>query len=504
MKAYVQKSVRKMYRMMMVMLALLASQTAMAASHSDAPLIKQDPQANLTDVYAFIGTKYNDPTQKMLNIIVHVRPFSEPGDGVIYDRFADDALYSIHIADPSTGRTVQRYNFQFSSVTGGLKNQNTILSYGLGTEAGAIMEVGDGRQNYVQTYTVTKVGPKTKRNGHPKEMGRLLGKGLLTPPPNLGPNTTPEYNDAAGFAISGAADVTELDAYTRQTVHELPSGEVVFAGPREDGFFSDIPGIFDLLDDRILGSDGLGQTGDGVDGFKGFNVLAYAIQIPVASLPSYAYTAPFSDFSKPLPAIGTANGVGVYASVSRSRVTLRSIKNGTIHRGGWVQVNRMGNPLFNEALVALRDKDRFNRTAPSGDKGFETYALNPELASLLNFRFNLGLVDQDRGDLAAVFIPDVLRVDTTTDPVPLAGMGDFHRLGFIGGDLTSGKSSGWPNGRRLGDDVIDIALTALASGPDYTTVTVVGDNVNGNDQDYHWVFPYSATPNAGTNNRKDS
>ena len=144
------------------------------------------------------------------------------------------------------------------------------------------------------------------------------------------------------------------------------------------------------------------------------------------------------------------------------------------------------------------------RSSPNGDKRFETYALNPELAALLNFRFNLGLVDQGRVDLAAVFIPDVLRVDTTTDPVPLPGMSGFNRLGFIGGDLTGGKSSGWPNGRRLGDDVIDIALTAIASGPSYDTVTVVGDNVNANDQTYHLVFPYSATPHAGTNNRKDS
>ena len=105
---------------------------ARAASHSDAPLIKQDPQANITDVYAFIGTKYNDLSQNVLNVVVQVRPFSEPGDGVIYDRFADDALYSIHIADPNTGETVLRYNYQFSSVTGGTKNQNTILSYGLG------------------------------------------------------------------------------------------------------------------------------------------------------------------------------------------------------------------------------------------------------------------------------------------------------------------------------------------------------------------------------------
>ena len=124
---------------------------ASASSHSDAPMIKQDPQANLTDVYAFIGTKYDDPKEKVLNIIAHVRPFSEPGDGPHYDRFADDARYSIHITNPATGGTMVRYDFNFSSVDGPFKNPGTILSYGLGTEVGPINDVNDARQNYAQT-----------------------------------------------------------------------------------------------------------------------------------------------------------------------------------------------------------------------------------------------------------------------------------------------------------------------------------------------------------------
>lgn len=473
---------------------------AWAASHSDAPLIKQDPQANITDVYAFIGTKYNDPNQNVLNVIVQVRPFSEPGDGVIYDRFADDALYSIHITDPSSGETVLRYNYTFSSVTGGIKNRNTILSYGLGTEVGPILDIGDARQNYVQSYNVTKNGRRSFAR---------LGRKLLTSPPNVGNSVTPAYNDMEGRAVSGATRFEELDTYTQQAIHDLPSGEAVFAGPREDGFFADVPGIFDLLNDRILGPDGLGQTGNGVDGFKGYNVLAFAIQIPVDSLPRFQYTAPFADLDRDLPSIGQSEGVGVYASVSRRRFTLRSDRGKPIQGGQWIQVNRMGNPLFNEVLVAMRDKDRYNRTSPTRDKQrFKTYALDSELASLLNLRFSLGLAESGRTDLAAVYIPDVIRVDTTTDPVRLAGQTDFSRLGFIGGDTTANDQGrtipgGWPNGRRLGDDVIDIALTAVASGPNYDRVTVVGDNMNANDQAYHQVFPYAATPHAGPTSRKD-
>ena len=467
------------------------------------PAQQAGPTANLTDVYAFVGTKYNNPAQKVLNVIVHVRPFSEPGDGVIYDRFASDALYSIHVTNPVTGVTTVRYDFEFSRVTAGYKNLDTILSYGLGTEAGPIVDVGDARQNYTQTYRVTRT------IGRLVNHAKVIGSGLMTPPPNVGKRTTPEYNDATGMAVSGAATFDALDKYTRQTVHSLSTGEAVFAGSREDGFYCDIPGIFDLLDPRILGPDGLGQTGNGVDGFKGFNVLAFAIQIPIASLTVFPYNAAFGDLAgKPLPSVGSATGVGVYASVSRPRATIRRNNAEDVREGGWIQVSRMGNPLFNEGFVALRDKDNLNRTSPTDDDDFAKYAENPELATLLNFVYGTTFAAAGRADLRAVFIPEVLKVDTTTPPVTLAGQAGFSRLGFIGGDTVTNaagrvKSSGWPNGRRLGDDVCDIGLTAVASGPTYSTVTVLGDNVAANDQVYNLVFPYSGTPHSGTLNRKD-
>ncbi len=481
-------------------LILSSGNSTLASSHSDAPLIKQDPQANLTDVYAFVGTKYSDPTKKVLNVLVSVRPFSEPGDGVIYDRFADDALYSIHITNPSTGDTLIRYDYQFSAVdpltAPALKNPNTILSYGRGTAIGSIETIGDARQNYTQTYTV-------------KRGTTLIGSSLPVAPPNVGKRTTPLYNDAnTGKAISGATTVAELDSYTAQAVKTLSSGETVFAGSRDDGFYADTSGIFDLLDSRILDnngtfSDGLGQDGNGVDGFKGFNVLSFCIQIPIESLPASEYTAPFANLASPLPALGTAKGVGVYASVSRPRITLRSSDGKPTSSGPWIQVNRQGNPLFNEVLVAMKDKDKYNRTSPAADAAtFATYAQNPEVAVLINAVFGTGFATSGRGDLQAVYIPDVIRVDTTTPAVHVPGDSAFRRVGFVAGDTTTDssgrvKSSGWPNGRRIGDDVVDIALTAVASGPTYSTVTVVGDNVNSNDAVYNKVFPYLATPHSG-------
>ena len=401
--------------------ALIASSgSLMGSSHSDAPLIKQDPQANLTDVYAFVGTRYDNPNQRVLNVLVSVRPFSEPGDGVIYERFADDAQYSIHITNPSTGVVIDTYDFNFSSVTA-VKNPNTILSYGLGTEAGPITEIDDARQNFTQTYTVRK-------------NDAVIGSNLLIPPPNIGNGVTPGYNDANGFAVSGATDLASLDSLTAQAISPLDSGVVVWAGPREDGFYADTPGIFDFLNSRIIdnngdGSDGLGQDGNGVDGFKGFNVLTYAIQIPINSLTASSYNDAF----------GTShNGVGVYASVSRQRTTLRSSSRANSNRGAWIQNNRLANPLFNEVLVALADKDKYNRANPSADAQFSTYAENPELAFLINFiLFQDGgtgtagdsngtagdepLATTGRADLVAIFIPDVIRVDTEDEPVPLPG-----------------------------------------------------------------------------------
>lgn len=467
-----------------------------ASSHSDAPLIKQDPQVNLTDVYTFIRERSSG--EKVLVVEVSVRPFSEPGDGVIYDRFSDLALYSIHIADPVRGTTLQKYDFRFSAVSplsgSGLKNANTILSYGLGKEVGAIQTTGDARQNYTQTYTVT-------RNA------RLIGRDFKVAPPNVGLNTTPAYNDATtGMAVSGATSRETLDAYTRQTTYDMAGGITVFAGPREDGFYADTPGIFDLLDSRILDNngslaDGLGQDGNGVDGFKGFNVLHFGIEIPVSQLPKIKYTGALQP---------EGEGVGVYASVSRPSVQLLPGAVVSIRKNPYVQVNRLANPIFNEVLVAMAGKDLYNRSAPTSDAAlFAKYALTPEVAFLINTVYGTSFATTNRVDLRAVYIPDVIRVNTTTGPVRVAGEMGFHRLSFIGGDtVADGKGnmipSGWPNGRRFGDDVVDIALTAVASGPAFSTITVVGDNVPANDQVYNRTFPYAATPHSGTRNSKDS
>lgn len=448
------------------------SAVAMAASHSDAPMMVLDPAANITDVYAFV--RNNAQGQKTLNLIMAVNPLEDPGNGVIYDRFADDVLYTLHISKARkvngqmvfSGSDDISYNFRFRN---SYKNGGTILSYGLGTEAGAIGSTDDARQNFLQTYSVTR-----QEAGGPM---RTIANGLKVPPVNVGPRTTPGYYDGLGQRLQGATSFNQLPSYVQETAYTLNDGTRVFAGQREDGFYADVAGIFDFI----------GVRDPGKDGFSGYNVHIVTLQIPIASI--------VKNGEYPI--------IGVYGTTSRQSVTVRN-QSGQNSNGNWVQVSRMGNPLFNEVLVALADKDRYNMLTPATDtKFFKKYAERNEVAFLLNAVLGTNFQVNGRTDLVGIFMPDLLRVDLSTPPVPIAGEAGFNRLSFLGGNtVTSGftgqqVAAGWPNGRRLGDDVVDIALTAIASGPNYNQIIPVGDNVNSNDTVYDRVFPYAGTPWGG-------
>ena len=215
----------------------------------------------------------------------------------------------------------------------------------------------------------------------------------------------------------------------------------------------------------------------------------------------------------------------MYATTSRKRFNI--LTDGLPSSqpfGDWVQVARQGNPLFNEGLVALEAKDLYSRTTPASDKVlFRKYAERPELAKLLNmlvFEPDVPGIQTGRTDLAGIFIPDVIKVDLSTGSVRLAGGGPTHptnpddtgfsRLSIFGGDVLVSQiqpgfgdgviPGGWPNGRRFGDDVVDIAVTAIIS--DLRTSPPIirgpaGDNVNANDMVFNKVFPYEPTPQNG-------
>src|SRR5215470_11429618 len=212
--------------------AIVLPATALASSHMDAPLITLDPAANTTDVYAFVD---QDGPQKSLVLALGVYPHEEPGIGPNKYNFDDNVLYEIHVAlgpDVAAGRATLSYQFRFTT---SFKNRNTILQSYLGV----VQHIDDANQNLTQTYTVAKVDHRTNRE-------TVLGTGVV--PPNNQGNATPYYNqgdNGENPARDGVATETELDRYTKESITELSSGYVSFAGQRDDGFYADIQSVFD-------------------------------------------------------------------------------------------------------------------------------------------------------------------------------------------------------------------------------------------------------------------
>ena len=479
-------------------LSTLAPLPVRASSHMDAPLITLDPAANTTDVYAFVHTRESD-NAKVLATSLAVYPFEEAGIGPNKYNFDDNVLYEIHVAvgnDVALGKATISYQVRFTT---SFKNQATILQSFLGV----IQDVDDANQNLTQRYTVTKVDHRTNTT-------TSLGSGIV--PPNNQGIATPLYNtgnDGGNVAKPGVSTLAQLDKYTAQSLATLTAGSATyraFAGQREDGFYADVQSIFDLLQLR--------KGKATFDSQAGFNLHEMALEIPVSELG------------------GDQQVVGVYATTSRQTMRVLNegpASTGPINSGPFVQVGRQGNPLFNEGLVALQDKDLYSRTQPTADATlFEKYARSPELAKLINaiiFNGQKVAPEDNRNDLVGIFIPDVIKVDLSTGAARLAGGGSnfaanpddagFSRLGIFGGDtLTSTVQTGffnngtlpggWPNGRRFGDDVVDIAVTALLSdlrdpaNPKITSADGI-DNVSKNDSVYSKIFPYAGTPHNGRN-----
>jgi hypothetical protein len=462
-----------------------------------------DPAANTTDVYAFV-TQEPEGTNvaKYLTVALGVYPHEEPGIGPNKYNFDDNVLYEIHVAlsnDVAAGRATLSYQFEFAT---SYKSKATILQSYLGV----VQAVDDAAQNLTQRYTVTKVDNRKKRKNTTE-----LGAGVV--PPNNQGNATPYYNqgdNGENPARDGVVSAADLDRYTQQAIANLSGGYRAFAGQRDDGFYGDIQSIFDLLKLRNPGKDSQG----------GFNIHMMALRIPIAELG------------------GDRQVVGVYATTSRRQMKLlRCEVKGPCGRGQedgvrikgcedkvfgkWVQVARQGNPLFNEGLVAIEDKDVYSRSTPEADNAlFRKYAENPELAKLINLLVFGGsgpAIESNRTDIAGIYIPDLIKVDLSTGPCRLAGSGPAHptnpddmgfsRLSIFGNDtLTSAIQEGfgngtvpggWPNGRRFGDDVVDIAVSALLSDLRGPLVIRVADGVDGvskNDQGYNKTFPYEGTP----------
>jgi len=440
-------------------------QGAAASSHREAPLIADDPAADNTDVYAFVSPDNKDT----VTIIANYIPFEDPAGGPNYYRFDPTARYELHVDNNGDARDDVTYQFRFKTSVG---NPNTFLY-----NTGPVASPGDPNLNVKQTYSVTRItsgGSSTLVSGAP----------VL--PANIGPRSNPSYVTAQGVA-------------------DLGGGRKAFAGPRDDPFFVDLGSIFDLLGLRGFNPAHLiplaGAAGE--DGVKNYNTHTIAIQVPKTDL----LAAPAAD-----------GIIGVYASASRQKIRILRGDGSSDSEGPWVQVSRLGNPLINEVVIPVGKKDYWNASSPRNDAQFLNYYRSPELASLVNLLYPV-LPDTPtdaRDDLVAVLLTgvklpdgtpftftgdrkaDLLRLNTAVPPTASP-----NPLGVLAGDL-----QGFPNGRRLVDDVTDIEIRAVACGYgsalqgllglcNLSPNNVVGDSVDANENAFLSTFPYVATPNRG-------
>jgi uncharacterized protein DUF4331 len=331
---------------------------------------------------------------------------------------------------------------------------------------------GDGRPE--QTYSFrfkTPTGPYFLGNTQQTWTATLNGKPFAsgkTPIDNIGPR------------FNGFVGVKDYEATAEKTI-VTKGGVSIFAGQRDDPFFGDVGAIFDLVAIRKAGTTG--NMGGGKDFLSGYNVHTIALQIPISRVDNARHT------------------IGVWSSTDRQNVTV----NGVLHHG-WTQVSRLGEPLINEVVIPTGLKDLWNRTSPANDEQFIKYYKTPILAAVLNKLYKLGVPETDRTDLVAVLGTGIPKV-TYTGPhfadelrlnlaIPVTPESKASRMGVLGGD-----NAGFPNGRRLADDVVDIEEQAVAGFLKGKKVPL-GDGVNANDVANLGHFPYVAAPHQGYENSK--
>jgi hypothetical protein len=455
---------------LIAMAALVGSAApALASSHREAPLISQDPVADNTDLYAFRDPKDADKVDIVANYI----GLEQPAGGPNWMKFGDDVLYEIHIDNNGDAQDDITYQFRFRSF---VDNKETFLY-----NTGPITAPDVAPQNVRQQYSIRRIS---------KGKSTLLVDHFRTPPVNIGPRSTPNY------------EATEAQT----SIATLPGGGLAFAGQRKDPFFVDLGSVFDLLGLRPLnGAHALKlDPAAGRDGLAGKNVHSIVLQLPIASLTRNGKVPTVVDSKDSV--------IGIYASSSRRSTRVLTSKGTAQSNGNFVQVSRLGLPLVNEVLIPLGQKDRWNSRPPSTDlakDGFGKYILDPEPARLIPKLYpgvstppaprTSDIVPVLQGAGAGLsngnLLPpaDLLRINLAVPVNPSP-----KRLGILDGD-----AQGFPNGRRLGDDVVDIELRLLAGGTPFTPSfnkfpnNALTDGVDGSDVPFLNTFPYVATPISG-------
>jgi len=411
------------------------------SSHREAPEISKDPVADSSDLYAFVSP--DDPDT--VTLIANYVPMQAPASGPNFFEFGDDVLYEIHIDANGDARPDLTYQFRFRTE---LRNDKTFLY-----NTGPIESLDSENWNRRQFYSVTKVDMHGKHT--------VLADKLPCPPCNVGPLSIPDYEKLA-----------------KDAVHKLKSGEKVFAGQRADAFFVDLGSIFDLgtlrpfRNAHLVGKTVFDNAGKAVNATDKTNVHSIAVQVPLHMVRR--------DGKKKVRGRDAGAVIGVWTSASRRQVQVRrGDKDDDVFVGPQTQVSRLGNPLFNEVIVPMAQKDLWNSLPPSEDKRFAEFVATPELATLLPVLYpgvfdnlaELNKTKEPRADLLAILLTgipdglidnfqnntgkiqaDMLRLNTAIPPSDKP-----DKFGLLGGDL-----AGFPNGRRIADDVVSISLRAIA------------------------------------------
>ena len=445
------------------------------SSHREAPEISKDPSVDNTDVYAFVSPD----RPGFATLIANFNPFQKPDGGPNFYEFDDTALYEIHISNGGDARANITYQFRFHTV---VRNDNTFLY-----NTGPITNIADPTWNRPQFYSVTRFDNSFT--------GQVLGSNLLTPPVNIGPRSTPNY--------------TRLAA---QAIHSLPGGRRVFVGQRSDPFFVDLGSVFDLAGLRPFNNDHLIKLPvmQGMNGLQGLNVSTIAIQVPLSDLTRGGIT--------PTDVMSPSSVIGVWASAYRQKSRMYDSYQGrSINTGPYVQVSRLGFPLFNELLVPMFKKDYWNTQDPQDDAQFAAGVTKPELAGLLPVLYpgvfpKLAAYKKPRADLEAIILTGIPKgiipgFQNNTGPV----LADMLRLNLaipptkkpnpLG--LAAGDAAGFPNGRRIFDNVVAVELRAVAGAllplvdktfkPD-AAASLLTDGTSNTNSAYGHEFPYVATP----------
>ena len=456
-------------------LSLLAALLALAvavplsigSSHREAPNILKDPTADNTDVWAF--TAPDAPGS--LTVVANWIPLADPAGGPNFYPLDENARYYVKIDNTGDGYEDVAYRWDFDTK---FRNPNSFLY-----AAPGVTSVNDQKLNLVQTYDLYK---ETYRNRKLVGSKRIANNAPVVPD-NVGPKTIPN------FAQVEAGGVTPLRG-----------GGKTIVTPADDAFFVDLGAIFDGINIDKPGRPniGLGNQGGGKDDVAGYNTKSFVLQVPESEVTRDGNQV--SDM-KSKNAV-----VGVWSTTERKRGSvLGSRAMGRKQGKGWVQVSRLGNPLINEVIVPIGKKDKFNATSPADDaKNFGQFALNPEPARILNALFGLGIQETNRTDIVQALltgVPGLTQIgknpaaaDTLKLNLGVAPSAKPNRFGVLAGDL-----AGFPNGRRLTDDAVDIELRVIAGALLSPPKNIpLGDGVDQNDKPFRAQFPYVGLANDGT------